>query len=240
MLYYLTIALQVFCVYHMYKHKNSYYWIFLIIFLPVVGCLVYLITQVYSKRDVDRFQEDFTTIINPTKKVKDLERTLEFSETFQNRVNLADAYLEIKDYNNAITQYKNAIVKDFNNNKYVIFQLIQCYYRVEDYDKVVFYAEKVKHLTEFKGSKAQFFFGMSLAELGQIDLAEIQLKAINQRYSNYDERLALAQFLVDKNKTTEAKELLEEIYNESLHMTSSNKRKYRSTIKQVEHLLKTI
>lgn len=240
MLYYLVIALQVFCVYHLYKHKNSYYWIFLIIFLPAVGCLVYLITQVYNKRDVERIQEDITTIVNPTKKVRDLENVLEFSETFQNRVNLADGYLEIKDYENAIKHYEDAIAKDFHNDKHVIFQLIKCYYNMEDYEKVIFYSKKVKKRTDFKGSQAQFFYGMSLAKLGQTDLAEAHLKAIDQRYSNYEERLVLAQFLLDQNKTDEAKELLDEIYSESQHMTPPNKRKYRPTIKQVEQLLKTI
>ncbi|MEH6537633.1 MAG: tetratricopeptide repeat protein [Psychroserpens sp.] len=207
--------------------------------MPILGCVIYLITQVYNKRDVNKIQEELTTIINPTKKVRDLERILEFSETFQNRINLADAYLGIKDYNNAIKHYEEAIAKDFHNDKHALFQLIECYYHIEDYDKVVFYAETIKSETDFKGSQAQFFYGMSLAKLGQIDLAETHLRAIDQRYSNYEERLILAQFLLDQNKTSEAKELLDEIYTESQNMTPPNKRKYRSTIRQVEQLLST-
>ncbi|MDG5492709.1 tetratricopeptide repeat protein [Psychroserpens sp. SPM9] len=240
MLYYLVIALQVFCVYHMYKHKNDLYWIFLIIFLPAVGCLIYLITQVYNKRDVNKIQEELTTIINPTKKVRDLEKTLEFSETFQNRVNLADAYLEIKDYHNAIKHYETAIQNDFHNDKHVIFRLIQCYFLIEDYEQVVYYAKKVNEHSEFKGSRTQFYYGMALAKLGQTDAAEANLKAIDQRYSNYKERLILAQYLLDQNKTEAAKELLNDIFNESQHMTAPNKRKYRSTIREVEQLLKTM
>lgn len=238
--YYLVIALQAFCVYHWFKNKNDYYWVFLIIFLPVIGCVIYLITQVYNKRDVDKIQEEFTTIINPTKKVRDLEKALEFSETFQNRVNLADAFYDIKDFNNAIIHYEKAIAKDFYNDKHVIFQLIKSYFFIEDYAKVIFYAEKVKDDIDFKGSKAQFFYGLSLDNTGKSGEAEIQLKHIDQRYSNYEERLQYAQFLMDKNKVSQAKELLSEIYTESQHMTSVNKRKYRSTIRQVEQLLKTI
>ncbi|WP_298761569.1 hypothetical protein [uncultured Psychroserpens sp.] len=238
--YYLIIALQVFCIYHWYKNKSDYYWVFLIIFLPVLGCIIYLITQVYNKRDVDKIQEELTTIINPTKKVRDLEKALEFSETFQNRVNLADAYYDIKDFNKAIIHYENAIAKDFQNDKHVLFQLIKSYYFIDDYKKVIFYTEKIKDFVDFKGSKAQFFYGLSLDKVEQTERAEMQLRQIDQRYSNYEERLQLAQFLIDKNKVSEARDLLNEIYTESQHMTKVNKRKYRATIREVEQLLKTI
>ncbi len=237
MAYYLIIALQVFCVYHLYKNKNDYYWVFLIIFLPLIGGAIYLITQVYNKRDVDKIQEEISTIINPTKKVRDLEKALVFSETFQNKVNLADAYFEIKDYNKAILHYEDAISKDFSNDKYVINQLIKSHYSLNNFSKVVSYSEKIKETIEFKGSRAQFFYGLSLDKLGQVEAAEKHLKAIDQRYSNYEERLVLAQYLINQNKTLEAKELLNEVYTESNHMTKPNKRKYRSTIRQVEQLL---
>ncbi|OUS03154.1 hypothetical protein A9Q86_01675 [Flavobacteriales bacterium 33_180_T64] len=240
MYYYLIIALQVFCVYHWFKNRTDYYWLFLIILLPALGCVIYLLTQVYNKRDVDKIQKELTTIINPTKKVKDLEKTLEFSETFQNRVNLADAFYDIKDFNNAIKYYEDAIAKDFHNDKHVIFQLIKSYYFLEDYTKVVLYAKKVKTHIDFKGSKAQFFYGLSLDKIGELSQAEMQLRFIDQRYSNYEERLMLAQFLIDKNKVSEAKTLLNEIYTESQYMTPVNKRKYKTTIRQVEQLLNTL
>ena len=240
MVYYLVVALQIFCVYHLYKNKNDYYWFFLILFLPFIGCVIYLVTQVYNKRDVNKIQEEITTIINPTKKVRDLEKKLEFSATFQNRVNLADAYYDIKDFNTAIVHYENAIAKDFQEDTHVIFQLIKSYYFIDNYDKVIFYAEKVKTHVDFKGSKAQFFYGLALENLGQSKEAEKQLHFIDQRYSNYKERLQITQLYISKNKISEAKELLNEIAAESQHMTSVNKRKYRTTIGDVEQLLKTI
>jgi len=200
----------------------------------------YLITQVYNKRDANKIKEELTTIINPTKKVRDLEKTLEFSETFQNRVNLADAFFEIKDYNNAIMHYETALAKDFHNDTHVIFQLIQSYYFLDNYEKVILYAEKVNTHIDFKGSKAQFFYGLSLEQTGKSQAAEKQLKHIDQRYSNYEERLQIAKFYIDKNKIAEAKELLTEISTESQHMTSVNKRTHRATIREVEQLLKTV
>ena len=238
--YYLIIALQGFCIYHLFKHRNQYYWIFLIIFLPVIGCIIYLITQVYNKRDAEKITNEITHIINPTKKIKDLEKQLEFSESYQNRVNLADAYLGIKDYNHAILNYLEALEDNFQNDLYVIKQLIESYFNIEDCEQVVFYAEKIKEHSEFKKSRSQFLYGLALERLGNFDESETNLKAINIRYSFYNERLIFAKFLISRKKETEAKEILEDIQSESQHMTKQNKRLYRETIQEVESLLKDL
>jgi hypothetical protein len=222
----------------MYKYKNSFYWVFLILFLPVIGCVIYLFTQVYNKPDAEKITAEITSIINPTKKTKDLEKLLEFSETYQNRINLADAYLEIKDYHNAITHYLEALEDVSQNNFYASKQLIEAYFNIEDYDKVVYYAEQTKDHPEFKKSRTQFLYGMALKHLGKIEEAEINLRQIDIRFSFYEERLMLAKFLLSIKKDEDAKEILNEVSQESQHMTNPNKRIYRTTILEVEKLLK--
>lgn len=240
MIYYLTIALQGFCIYHVLKNKTSYYWIFLILFVPVFGSLIYLFTQVYSRHDAEKITDEITHIVNPTKKIKDLEKQLQFSETYQNRVNLADALLVNKDYNNAIPYYLDAIEGNPNNDFYVMKQLIEAYYNIEDFERVVFYAKKIKGHQEFKKSKSQFLYGLALEKLGEFEAAENNLKAIDIRYSFYNERLVLAQFLLNRKKEAEAKDILEEIQTESHYMTKPNKKIFRATIQDVDKLLTSL
>lgn len=240
MYYYVILALQAYCIYHLIKNRNPYYWIFLIIFLPFIGCLIYLITQVYNKRDAEKVTSEIVTLINPTKRIKDLEKKLEFSETFQNRMNLADAYLGNKDYQKAITNYELALDSDYQNDFYVIQNLITCYYNTESYKEVIRYSEKIIAHPEFKKSKMPFFYGLALEQLERVEEAETQLRVMDVRYSNYDERLVLAKFLMAKNKTEDAKEILNEIKIESEHMTKMNKKIYRATINEVERLLSSL
>ncbi len=238
--YYLILLLQGYCIYHMYKNRNPYYWAFLIMFIPIIGSIIYLITQVYNKRDAEKITSEITHIINPTKKIKDLEKQLQFSESYQNRVNLADAYLEIKDYYNAIAHYLESIEGNQQNDLYVFKQLIECYFNIEDCEKVVLYAEKIIDHSEFKKSRSQFLYGLALERIGKVEEAEANLKAIDIRYSFYNERLIYAKFLLSRNKTSEGKEVLEEIYAESQHMTKLNKRLFKTTTLEVEKLLKEL
>lgn len=236
MYYYLIIALQAYCLYHLFKHRNQFYWVFVILFIPLIGCIIYLIINVYNKRDVDAIQENVVSIVNPTKKIKDLEKKLQFSETYQNKVDLADAYVKIKDYEKAIPHYLSALEGNFQNDFYVIEQLVKAYFAIEDYDNVILYAEKIKDHSEFKKTSSQFLYGLALEKKGEIEAAEANLKEINIRFSFYQERFLLAQFLLKRNKNEEAKTILDDIHNESQHMTQQNKRIYRHTIAEVEKL----
>lgn len=240
MQYFLIIALQGFCIYHAIKSKNNYYWFFVIVFLPVIGSVIYLFTQVYNKKDLDVVQKEVINVINPTKKINDLQKQLDFADTFQNRTNLADVLLETGDYINAIKEYEIAINEDYTKDTGVVKKLMEGYSHIKNYDKVISCAEHIMVKPDFKGSRSQFLYGLALQEKGQPEKAEEQLRQIDQRYSNYKERYILAQFLIEKGKMEDAKEILLEIVTESDHMSKPNKNKYREVISDVKKLVASI
>ncbi|QTD37028.1 hypothetical protein JL193_12970 [Polaribacter batillariae] len=232
MYYYIIVALQVLCFYHCYKNNKEYYWYFIIFFIPLVGCIIYLITQVVNKKDVSIISEEITTIINPTKKIKDLETAVKFSDTFQNKINLADAYSEIKEYNNAILYYEKALDSGFKNDPYTLNKLIKCYYKVGNFDKVIAYSQKINLEKEFQESI--YFYGLALEKKAYFKEAEIQLKKLDIRYSNYNERLELSKFLIRRNKNAAAKEVLKEMLQEIKSMSKQNAKRYKAVFMEAE------
>ncbi|TSE03970.1 hypothetical protein [Aquimarina algiphila] len=238
MQYFLIIALQGFCVYHAIKNKSNYYWFFVIMLLPVLGGIIYLFTQVFNKKDLDVVQNEIFSVVNPTKKIKDLQKQLDFADTFQNRVNLADALLEAGDYTYAIQEYETA--HSTNNDAGVLKKLIEGYYQIKNYEKIISNAEKITDRSDFKGSRSQFLYGLALEECQQSEKAEEHLRQIDQRYSNYQERYTLAQFLLEKGKTEDAKEILFEILTEAQHMSKPNRNRYRIVVDDVKKLISSI
>lgn len=240
MWYYIILALQAYCIYHVFKNRMPYYWAILILLLPPIGAIIYIITQVYNKRDAEKITSEITHIINPTKKIKDLEKQLEFSDTYQNRVNLADAHLENKDYQNAIKHYKEALDGNFQNDFYVIKNMIEAYHSLEDYKSVVQNGGQIKAHPEFAKSRTQFLYGLALVKEGKVVEAEENLSAIDIRFSFYDERLIYAKFLLDIHKKEEAKEILEALLSEGQHMTKPNKKRYGATINEAQKIRNTL
>ncbi|SDH98459.1 hypothetical protein [Winogradskyella thalassocola] len=239
-MYYLLIVVQVYCLYHAYKNSKPYYWYFLIFFIPAIGSLIYIVTQMFNKSDAEKIQEEITTVLNPTKKIKDLEKKIEFVDTYTNRIELADAYFINKDIPNAIVNYKKTLEDTVQDDLYARQNLMLCYFQLKDYSAVIEQAEYIKDKSEFKGSKQQFCYGLSLKELGRTDEAEVQLIQVDRPYSNYAERLELAKFYLENNRTSEGKELLEEISTESKRLTKPNRKLYGATIVEVERMLSAL
>lgn len=241
MYFYFIIALQGYCIYHSFTHKNEYYWILGIIFLPLIGCLAYLFMKVYRKGniDIDKVQDNIATVINPSKRITDLEKKFKFSETFENQVALGDGYLESEMYDKAIENYEASLKDVFKNDFYVISKLVNAYYFSSQFDKAIEYAEKIKDNTKFKKSKAMFLYGLALEKTDNIQLAEEQLVQFDAPFSRYQERLVLGEFYIRNQKPKEAKIVLQEIVDESERMSKQGLRTNRIIIKKAEELLVT-
>ncbi len=232
--------MQGFCIYHAIKNRNDYYWYFLILFLPIIGSIIYIITQIFNKKDLDVVQKEIVNVVNPAKKIKDVRKQVEFADTFQNRVNMGDVLYETGDYNSGIEEYIIALNGNYNQDAGVVKKLIEGYYRTDQFEKVIFCAEKIRDKSDFVGSRSQFLYGLALEEQKRSEEAEQNLRPIDQRYSNYPERYTLAQFLMTKGKIEDAKEILSEILIESKHMSKPNQYKYNGVVNDVKRLLESL
>jgi hypothetical protein len=238
--YYLIIALQAFCIFHNIKYKNEVYWFYLIIFIPVLGSIIYLMMRVINKNDVVKVQEGLATVINPTRKVKALHKKLDFSDTFQNTVDLADAYFEINDFPNASKYYETSLESNFSTDVYVLSKLVESLFNEKKYKKLIPHFETLEDTRTSIKPINYMHYGLALDELGYSDDAEMQLKKVDNYYSNYEERTALAEFYINKNKFNDAKAILEEIAEESRNFTKDNRRIYRFTVNKVKTLLNSL
>lgn len=228
-----VLILQIFCLYHAYKNRKDYFWYLLIFLLPLIGAILYILTQVLNKTDIEKVTEEIATVIIPSRKVKEAEKRLAFSDTFQNRVALADAHFENGDYEKASEHYEAALKGNFKKDFYVITQMISAMSQSQNYEEVIRLADQIKDNHEFKNSKSQYIYGLALDKLGRIEEAEQNLKTIDQRYSNYAERLVLAEFYAKNDNKAKAIEILDDIISESQHMTPQNRKTYRQVVTNV-------
>ena len=198
---------------------------------------MYLFMNVVQKQDIDKVQKNITSAINPTKKITDLEKKFEFSETFENQTALADAYLEARMYEQAIANYETSLNGTFKNDFYVISKLEEAYYFSSQFEKAIACAERITDNSRFKKSRASFIYALALEKTGKVDLAETYLVKFDAPYSRYEERLELAKFYIRNTKTDKAKEILKEIARESEGMSKVSYRQHKISINKAKELL---
>jgi hypothetical protein len=239
--YYIVILiLQAICVYHCVRTGRDKNWIWLIVFLPAVGCLVYFFDQIVNRRKMGDVQEGVSAVFNPTGKIKRLEKNLEFSDTFNNRVMLADAYLATGQNERAIQLYESSLSGNFDENEYVLSKLIIAYHNARQYDKIIPIGKKIYKLPQFPRSKPHIYYTMALDSTGNKDAAENEFKKMRSKFSNFEFRYQYALFLIRTNRADEAKELLEEMLNEAPHLGPQEKRYNREWIIKSKEELKKI
>jgi hypothetical protein len=239
-LYYIVLGLQALCVVHSYRRGTLNRWIWLIVFIPVIGSLVYIYSEILSTRRVNTPKIDIGAIINPGGKIKKLEDELQFTDTFANKVKLADAYLAAGFVDKAVDLYEASLTGAFAENEYVMAQLIDGYYQQQRFEDVIPLAKKLYKLPQFTRSKAHLLYALALENLGEAEAAETEFKAMKGRYSYFEQRYQYGLFLVRANRDDEARGLFTEMLNEGPHLGPVEQKSNRMWLAKAKDELKKI
>ncbi len=238
--YYITIGLQAICAIHCLRRGNINKWLWLIIFLPVVGSLIYIFTEMFTGNDMQKVQSGVGSVFNPSGKIKKLEEQLRFADTFANKVALADAYLEAKQTQRAIVLYESCLAGNFTTHEYVNIQLINAYAEVKQYENILPLAKQIYNLPQFLRSRAHMLYAVALSYTGNADDAEKEFKLLKGRFSNYESRYRYGSFLMRQNRNEEAKKIFEEMLQELSHLNGNEKRNNRVWFDYAKEELKKI
>lgn len=224
--YYIIIGLQIICVVHCLRKGTQTMWIWLIIFLPLIGCIAYIIMEILNRNSIQQVQSGMGNIIYAAGKIKKLEKQLEFSDTFNNRIMLADAYLSAGYTEKAIQLYETSLTGAFKDNEHVLIQLVTAYYEVQRYNDAIKAAKKVYNNPAFH-THGHVLYAMALNKIGEADLAEKEFNTMKGRYSYFEARYQYGLFLINKNRVGEAQKIFNDIVNEFSYLSSFEKRNNR-------------
>lgn len=225
--YYVTIALQAICVLHCMKKGNQNKWIWIIVFLPLIGCLVYFFTEMFTSRDIQKLQSGIGEVINPSGNIKRLEENLRFADTFANRIALADAYLDAGYTDKAVALYEESRTGVFAENEHILLQLIRAYSIQKRYEELIVFAQKMYKAPQFYRSRGHLLFAKALVQAGRYDEAEKEFKTMQGKYSHFEARYEYGLFLARANRDEEARRIFLEISGEAKHLSPRERRSFQ-------------
>lgn len=222
--YYISIILQAICAIHCIRKGNQQKWIWLIVFLPFVGCIAYIYTEIINNKSSSFRVQSNSKSFSFGSGIKKLEENLKFSDTFNNRIALADAYLKNNQTDKAVLLYEESLKGTFASNEYVCMQLILAYNELSRYNDIVAITPKVYNQPQFARTKAHTYYAIALGKLNQVEAAEKEFKLLNGKFSNYESRYNYGLFLLQQQRKDEAKKIWQSILSEIEHMTYSERR----------------
>lgn len=222
--YYIPVVLQAICVIHCLSKGNQGKWIWIIVFLPLIGSIIYIFSEMLTGREIDNVKSGVGSVFNPGGSIRKLEEQLRFSDTFHNRIALADAYLATGDTNNAIKLYEQSLTGVFTENEHVLKQLIIAYANVGRYDELIPLAKRIYHSPQFAKSKVHILYAMALEQTGKSELAEKEFKTMNGRFAYFEARYQYALFLLRAGRYSEAKAVLDTMIDEGGHLSARERK----------------
>lgn len=233
----LIVIVQVFCLYHAYKHGADQRWFWFIIFFPLIGSIIYLYYHFYNKKNLATVSEGIKGIVNSNHHVEKLEQQLKHTDSDLNKMRLADKYLEINRIDDAITLYESCIASSYKVESSHHYPLMECYYKKEEYAKVVELGEQLDNTKEYNKSKAKICYAWSLYQIGEIDNAKKAFQETDFRFSNYEHRLQYIKFLQLTDQKEASLEIIEELHNEFEVMTKEERRRNGAFFKELQTYL---
>jgi hypothetical protein len=180
-------------------------------------------TEIFTKRELEKVQSGVGTVINPGGRIKKLEANLRFSDTFNNRVLLADAYLEKGFTDKAIELYESSLTGNFTENEYVLSKLILGYFKKKRYEDIIPLGKKLSTLPQFQRSRSHIIYASALGYAGRNQDAETEFRKMKSKFANYEARYQFGLFLIRSNRQDEACQLFRDMVSESTHLTPREK-----------------
>ena len=221
--YAITVLLQIICIIHCIR-KGNQNWIWLLVFLPMVGCIIYFFMEIVNRRDMGAVQTGVGQLFNPSGSIRKLETNLRFADTFSNRVALADAYLKAGQTARAVELYESSLTGNFSENEYVVRQLITAYHSQQNDAAIISITPKIYKQPQFTRSSARVYYAMALANTGRTEEAEQEFISMKGRFGNFEARYQYAIFLLKNNRREEARKILSDITEEIPQLSRPERR----------------
>jgi len=235
-LYTPVLALQAFCLFHAYRNNSDQRWYWLIIFLPVIGCALYLYHHFYSRNNIQNITEGVKGIVNTNYRLEQLEKAYKFSNNLTNRVNLADAYVVYGRYAEAIDLYKECLVGFMTEDPVLRMKLMSAYFYSGDYETAIACGRELESEKTFRDAEEHIGYAWALHHTGRTDEARSRFEFMDRSFTNYKHRIEYCKFLQQTNRLEDLKTKLAELSEEVEHMKGPERRLRRDVIRDIKAL----
>lgn len=203
------LALVVACLVHVFRTGRDRFWIYIIIFLPMAGCIAYFFVEVLPDliqgRGAARLSAGVVRAVSPGRKLKEREAALDLAPTVENRIALAEAWTEEGDPAKAADLYAACLNGVYKEDKMILSRLAHSLqaagYSVRA--RQVF-DELVRIHGPLTDDRDLLCFASTLDACGETAKAEEHYRAAAAKSPSLEARYRYAAFLRSAGRTEEA------------------------------------
>lgn len=216
----LSILIQLALVVHILKTGRNMMWIFLVLFVPLIGPLAYLIVELLpewtSSRSGVTLRRKLAKLANPDGSLQSASHKLAVADTAQNALVLAGECLAKERFEEARDLYQRALRGVHEDDPVLLLGLARAKFGLGDAAGTVatldFLKSRNPHHTSPEG---HLLYARAREKLGELDAAVREYESLVGYYSGPEPACRLGAILKQQGRTAEAQALFRKVINES-------------------------
>jgi hypothetical protein len=212
----LELAVQLLCIVHVARTGRPYYWIYIVLFAPVVGCLAYFIAEILPEllgtRGARQAVGNARRAFDPERDYRTLAERLDTADTAENRKALAEEALRLGKTEQAIMLYKTALTGVHKDDPSLMHGLARAFFAGGDFVASAQTLEALKAANpKFESGDAHLLYARSLEGQGRRDEALGEYEAVARYFAGAEARCRYALLLQQNGQTQPARQLFTEV-----------------------------
>ena len=241
----LLIACQIVCGLHVVRSGQERYWLYLIIALPGLGCLIYflgvMLPDLLGSRSGRRAINQLHDRLDPERHLRALRDALELSDTRETRVQLADELLRLEQPAEAADHYRAALRGVHSHAPDIMLGLARAQFALDDAGSCRETLDQlIRHNPQFRSADGHLLYACALTRLGELTKAEEEFHALLGHFAGPEARYHYAQLLRQANRNGEARNQLEQIEQYARRAPKHYRNLHQACLAQVREELKAL
>ena len=210
------ILLQLSVVYHAFKTRRPYYWIFVIMAFPVMGCLIYFLVEILpgsrQERGLRKFGHDIAKAVNPDRDMKRHAEELAICGSVENKLKLAEECVERGMFDEAIRLFESAREGQYLHAPDLLYGLARArFFNGEHATARQVLLELQEHAPRYYAQEVGLMAARAAAKSGDRRAALQEIEGLLETFVGLEARYRYAELLYEDGQTKRAQAELERV-----------------------------
>lgn len=219
----LAFCIQLCFAYHAFKTGRPYWWLFIIMGFPVMGCILYYFIEVFpTSRESRRAEQAMRAVsraLNPDKTLNERIAELEACGSVDNRIALARTCIERKMYFEAAALYRSCMTGMYENDPDLRFGLASALELSSVFEDAHKLASELREThPAFRPNEVRLILAKSLEGVGRFDEALKEFEYLADNYPGEEGRFRYGALLKRVGKTDAARDVFQRMLRNAQRM----------------------
>jgi hypothetical protein len=222
-----VVVLIQFCfAFHVLKSGRPYWWIFIIMAFPVMGCVIYYFVEVFpgsrEHRRANKVARSLARVLQPDAQLKKRAEELEVCGSVDNKLALAGECMSHQMYSDAIRLYESCLQGPYAADGTILFGLARAAVEARDWDKAGPALKRLKaDAAKMRPLEVRLLEARVLEARGQTDAALAIFRELIPVFVGLEARYRYGDLLLRLGKQEAAMEMFNEVIRHAKRFTSA-------------------